>query len=289
MDEAMKELMTVFSGEPRKINILYRILIRTVARAKIRFSYKLWLFFDFLRTIIMVVTYYFFSFIVTPRHLIASGYTSDYFVFAAIGLALGAFTSLSLRGFAITVFFEQITGTIECAFVTPSGILPILIGDILFYILYASTHCVLVLGILVMMGKITFTVWTILSVILLVLGLFLGNLPLGIISAALILKYKQGDPISLILTWLNYFLSGVFYPISLIPESIRMLSYVFPLTWTLHGIRLAIMYQLPPWHSDVIITLGISFAYALIGIPLTYMFFMWIFNKVRKEGTLVHY
>ena len=110
---------------------------------------------------------------------------------------------------------------------------------------------------------------------------------IGLMSAGVILITKQGDPISWIFTTLTGLLSGVFFPVNILPRYLQVISFFLPTTHALSALRLTLtrgagLAEITPQLVFLLIT-------SCLTIPLGLMIFRFGFDKARKRGSLGEY
>jgi ABC-2 type transport system permease protein len=71
---------------------------------------------------------------------------------------------------------------------------------------------------------------------------------LGILSASFIIILKRGSPISWLFGWLSWLLGGVLYPVAVLPDWLRQISVLLPITYAIEGMRAALL-RSAPWLS----------------------------------------
>ena len=69
----------------------------------------------------------------------------------------------------------------------------------------------------------------------------LAYLPIGLITAALVLTVRSTTPFPRVVLLLSAFLGGVYYPTTVIPGWIQALSAWIPLTYGLRALRRALL------------------------------------------------
>jgi ABC-2 type transport system permease protein len=109
----------------------------------------------------------------------------------------------------------------------------------------------------------------------------------GIISASFVMVLKRGDPVAWLFTGLSALLGGLYYPVSVLPEWLRYVSYLLPVTYALEGMRLALLkgYSLHELLPDII-ALAL---FSCIMIPLSIAIFGYAVKRAKKEGSLTQY
>ena len=109
----------------------------------------------------------------------------------------------------------------------------------------------------------------------------------GILSASFIMVLKKGDPFSWIFTSLSWLVGGVYYPVAVLPEWLQRVSYVFPITHALEGMRLALLQG-----YTITALLPSIFPLILFGVVVTPVS-IWIFHKAVRiakiNGSLTQY
>lgn len=286
IDEAISIMHETISGE---ISWIRKIWAATLRRAKIRLNYKTWMLFDFANTFFMVFTYFLLSFIIMPEDISRAGYGSSYFTFALIGIAIAHYITASMRSLSMTIRLEQYYGTLETILSTPTDFIILFLGDLLYFFIYSTVFLILILPLGVILGaSLVLDIKSIAMLALLIILLILSNLPIGIVSAAMILKFKQGNPIGWAITWINQFFAGTFFPITLLPSYLRYVSYCLPLTFSLDAIRLTLIWG-GALGSRVIMDIAIMVIYTVVCFPISLKIFRKIYDNTRKAGSLAIY
>jgi ABC-2 type transport system permease protein len=110
---------------------------------------------------------------------------------------------------------------------------------------------------------------------------------IGLIAAGIIMVTKRGEPITWTFSTLSGFLSGVIFPISVLPGWLQKVSAILPPTYALSALRKALI--IDATFNDVRGDVTILALMSSITIPLGIFVFRWGFNKARRDGTLVEY
>jgi ABC-2 type transport system permease protein len=210
----------------------------------------------------------------------------DYFSFLLVGTGLYTFLVMSVNSFLSTVQEAQQTGTLEVLMTTatpPStlvflGALSALARNMIQLLIY------LVAGVWVfrahpqinLPGCLLMFVFTVL-----IAAAF------GILAAAIQLAIQKGAAVVWLLGSGLWFLTGTLFPVSSLPEPLRIVSGVIPITYLLDGMRLALLEgarfaRLAP---DILALAGFS----IVLLPLSLMVFAWTLRRARLLGTLSYY
>ena len=110
---------------------------------------------------------------------------------------------------------------------------------------------------------------------------------IGIISAAVVLLVKKGDPVTWLLGSVSSLLAGVYYPVEVLPGWLEPLSRVLPLTYALDAMRLSMLqgHSIADLCSDIFALL----AFTVILTPLAFLVFKKALKRAKKEGSLIQY
>jgi ABC-2 type transport system permease protein len=214
-------------------------------------------------------------------------YGGDYFSFVLIGLAFSGYLSLSLSSFASSIREGQTTGTLEIMLLSPTRLNSILVSSSLWPYLFTTINVILylILGILIFGFNVSQANFlTAVVVLFLSIASFSG---IGILSAAVVLVIKKGDPIAWVFGGLSSLLAGVYYPISVLPDWLSPLSRILPMTYALDAMRLAMLkgYSLYDIRVDLLVLLG----FTLVLVPIAFITFRAALKRAKRDGSLIQY
>ena len=286
-------LLKILAEEPpRETTPVWRVVIAFIIRDfKIWWTYKMWWTLEIFGIIFFISTYYLVSLIASDQMIYNAGYTTGgYLTFAAIGIAFQHYVFSSIQGIIISIRDEQWMGTLETILSSTTSFRVFLLGESLFYFIIASLTLIgsLITGVLLGVQLQT-SLLSSLSVAVLSVLLVASHLCIGILNAGIILKTKQGTPIAWAFSWMTQLVSGVFYPLGLLPPYLIWIGELFPLTYSLDGIRLCLqggetLASLPVL-MDVLSLIG----FILISLPFSLYIFKLGYNAARKDGSLGQY
>jgi ABC-2 type transport system permease protein len=163
-------------------------------------------------------------------------------IYLVVGAILWGFLSVLFHEISESIAWEQWEGTLEITFMAPVKRLSQLLGTAMYAILYGVIRSAFILGALAIFFRIDLTQANLLValVILLVSGVaFIG---MGLAAAVLpLLSRERGPQATHIFQALILLVSGVYYPITVLPVWIQPLSRISPATYTLRSMRAAIL------------------------------------------------
>jgi len=251
-------------------------------------SYKLAFFMQFIKMFISLLVFFFISKMLGDfgaMHL--KPYGGNYFAFVLIGIAFFGYLDISMQGLSKVIRQGQTQGTLEALLVTQTSIPNIIVASIIYPFIKASFN----VAIYLFLGSLIFgvnmanaNIISTLTILLLSITSFSG---LGILSASFIMVFKQGDPIGWIIGTGSSLLGGLYYPISILPNWVQKISYLFPITYSLEGMRLALLKGYPLNQLTSVILILTVFSVVLL--PISLIVFNYAVIRAKIDGSLSHY
>ena len=98
---------------------------------------------------------------------------------------------------------------------------------------------------------------------------------------------KRGDPITWVFTGISALLGGLYFPISVLPDWLRTFSYFLPVTYSLEGMRLAILkgYSLGELLPNILALV----LFSIVMFPFSIIVFNIAVKIAKRDGSLTHY
>ena len=109
---------------------------------------------------------------------------------------------------------------------------------------------------------------------------------IGILSASYLILFKRGNPMKWLIVGLAGLVSGLMYPISILPRPLQLLARLIPVSYSLEGMRSALLDDASfgqLWPSIAALLL-----FAAILLPLSFVVFSWAVRRTKITGTLTH-
>jgi ABC-2 type transport system permease protein len=178
-------------------------------------------------------------------------------------------------------------GTLEIMLLSPTRLSAILLSSSLWAYILTTLRVVIYL----LFGAFIFgaslgqaNIPAAILVMLLSIASFSG---IGIMSAAVVLLIKKGDPVAWLLGGASSLLAGVYYPISVLPDWLAPVSRVLPLTYALDAMRLAMLqgYSIYELRFDILVLSG----FTIVLTPLAFLVFKKALKRAKIEGSLIQY
>jgi len=258
-----------------------------VRDARLALSYRMSFWLQWVSIVVSVAGFYFISQLVPPSQRFGyNGQLGSYFEYVIIGLAFASFQTTALQSFQRSIRGDQMLGTLEAILATPTNLPLIILSASVWSFLLTALQVVFYLAVAAVLFGLDLghvNLLTIACFLVLTVGCMS---PLGVMGAATIMTFKQAGPTNFVVGGAAQLLSGVLFPVSLLPLPLQWLSVALPLTHTLSGMRGgmngATIAQLTP---DVT-WLAVA---TLVLLPISLFVFKVAVERAKLDGTLGHY
>ena len=194
-----------------------------------------------------------------------------------IGAIFWNFLSLVFEFIAETVQWERWEGTLEYTFMAPVRRYAQLLGSAVYAIVYGLIHTAVVLGVLALFFQLDLShanFGTVLTFILLGSLSFIG---IGIAAAILPLMYvERGAQMVFVIQSVLLLVSGVYYPITVLPGWMQAVAHVSPATYVIDGVRRGVIEGMPV--SQLVGDIWPLVVMGIVLIPLG----MWTFSRAER-------
>lgn len=293
-EERLMKLMREGTAGGR-IPLRFKIYAFLLRGAKTMWSYRGFVALDIIATSLQIGMYFLVGSIINPSRIESAGYGSSFFTFALIGVAFQQFVFASVNMYSHSLRHEQEDGTIEALLTCKTSFRVYLIGEGMFNFLYATyfVAAAFVFGVLLFPTTLTLNILSLLSAGVITVLLVVTHLCIGIAAVGIIMKVKEGDPILWAFSWFTQLLSGVMYPLSLLPSWLIPASLALPLTYSLDGLRRCLIpisgesatLFTPQVFMDVVSLV----VFVAVALPISLRIFRWGYDVARRDGTLHSY
>ncbi len=250
-------------------------------------SYRLNLVFSVLGVFVMFVPLYLVAGALQP--VVADSIAEEgavYFGFLLTGMvALQVVTAVAM-GLPNAVSGGIASGTLEALFATPVALPRLLIGLVGYGLLWACIRGTLLLvGFIALGGAVSVSALPLAGAI--VLLLILAHLPLGLLAASMILVFRTAGPIVPAVMAAAGLLGGVYYSTTVIPDVVRPLAALVPLTYGLRAFRRTLLSG-ESWQA-VAGDVAILAVFAAVLLAVSLAIFRWSLRYAQRNGSLAQY
>jgi ABC-2 type transport system permease protein len=175
----------------------------------------------------------------------AGGYHLDVnreMIILLIGAVVWSYLGLVFEIETETVAWERWEGTIEYTFMAPLSRPAHLLGMGAFAVLYGVVRTVALFGLVALMLGVHFGNPDFVTATVVLAASSVSFVGIGMMTAVLpLVSPEKGTQLGFIAQGLLLVISGVYYPVSVLPQWMQWLSVVSPATYTLEGARRAIL------------------------------------------------
>lgn len=212
--------------------------------------------------------------------------TTNILVYEVLGSAVWMIGWVVVEDVGVALRDEQMKGTLEQNFLAPVNRFTLLIGLSLTDIVITSLVFVVVVGVTI----IIMLPGAFLSLLQAFLILLVGLIPLfgiGFLFAGFVLKFKEPYIFTQIVNLLFATLTGTYYPVSLLPYWVQLLSGALPQTYVIEDMRRIVLANqtLVSLYGSIFVLLVLALAYPTFG----YAIFKYLEKKASVTGEFSKY
>lgn len=253
--------------------------------ARIETSYKFQFIWSFATVLFTIATFHFVGKMVTGQDAsrALARYAGNYFSFVVLGLAITQYLQASLMGMATEIRQAMNQGTLEIMFASPTRPMTVLSLSLIWKLLFETVRVLFCLSVATAFGfHMTNPNWfAALITMVLTLSAFLS---LGVLSASLLILLKRGDPINWFAVGAASLLGGSIFPVELLPDWLRTVSFFIPLTHSLHCLRGALL--LGESVSDMWSSMLPLALFSLVMLPTAFVASGIMLRNAKRDGAL---
>jgi ABC-type multidrug transport system ATPase subunit/ABC-type multidrug transport system permease subunit len=170
--------------------------------------------------------------------------TNYMILYLLVGTLVWHYLAVVFDNVSEMIAWERWEGTIEYTFMAPISRFTHMIGQTLFSLVYGLLHTGIILGVVALFFRLDLSHANLLGGLLLLMAGSLSFIGLGIIASVLPLLFpERGAQMTHVIQALLLLISGVYFPISVLPEWMQPLARISPATYVLEGMRAALLDQ----------------------------------------------
>ena len=193
---------------------------------------------------------------------------------------------VALHSFQGAIRSEQQMGTLEHLLLADLSLASIIVYSALWNFINSLLNSILIFLVVALLFDFSVSINIFLTSFILIL-IVLSLSGIGLISAGIILVTKKGDPVGWAFTTLTGLLSGVLFPVEILPSWLRVISMFLPTTHALKALRLTLTgnADLQSIHGEI--------KFLIITILLTFPLGLYVFKRgvkrAKYKGSLSEY
>ncbi|HEY0734251.1 MAG TPA: ABC transporter permease [Herpetosiphonaceae bacterium] len=167
---------------------------------------------------------------------------NEFILFLLVGTLVWNYLAVVFDAISETITWERWEGTIEYTFMAPISRLTHLLGATLFAILYGVLHTAIILGVVSFFFDVSLAQANFFGAMSLLVVGSLSFVGMGIFAAVLPLLFpERGAQMTNVIKALILLVSGVYFPIAVLPGWMQTISQVSPAYYVLAGMREALL------------------------------------------------
>jgi ABC-2 type transport system permease protein len=209
----------------------------------------------------------------------------DLVLYLGIGTVVWAYLRAVFSNIGEMISWERWEGTIEYTMMAPISRLTHMLGVSLFSVIYGLARSALLLAVLALFFQVDLSGANLGGATLILLAGSISFIGFGIMAATLPLLFpERGEEMTFVISSVLLLVSGVYYPITVLPWWMQQAAAVSPATYVLEGMRATIL-EGAPTASIGSYLLPILILGALT-VPLGVAIFSWAERYAKRSGRL---
>lgn len=167
---------------------------------------------------------------------------NTFILYLMVGTLVWHYLSMVFDMVSEAIQWERWEGTIEYTFMAPVSRLTHLLGQSAFALIYGVLHTAVILAVVSMFFQVDLSQANFLGMLLVVMAGSTSFVGLGMLAAVLpLLSPEKGLQMTNIIKAIVLLVSGVYYPIEVLPTWLQPLGRISPATFMLEGMRAALL------------------------------------------------
>jgi len=163
-------------------------------------------------------------------------------IYLAIGTIVWRYLSVIFYWVTDVIGIERWEGTIEYTLMAPIQRLTHMLGQTSFAVVYSMFHTIVILAATLLFFNITLTNANLITPFVVLLAGSFSFIGFSIVGSVLPLLFpERGSQMTHVIIALLLLVSGVYYPVSVLPPWMQTLSLLSPATYVLEGVRAGLL------------------------------------------------
>ncbi len=200
-------------------------------------------------------------------------------LYLVIGTSVWSYLSVTFDGITELVTLERWEGTIEHTFMAPISRFTHMVGSCWYAILHGLLFTFAQLILVASFFRLDLSQANYLTAVFILLVGSVSFIGFGIAAAVLPLLFtERGSQMSYIVKAVILLVSGVYYPISVLPGWMQPAARISPATYVLDGLRDALQHNAPIWSPTIWASTWPLLISGIVSIPLG----LWVFSIAER-------
>lgn len=250
-------------------------------------SYRTAFVSDALGTVVQAVVLAFVARLIDPDVMpIYGGRPTGYLEFVVTGLTVGGLVQLGMGKLTGVVRGEQLMGTLEVLCATPTSMVTIQLGSVLYDLFYVPLRTALLLAFATVVLGVSLAWSSLVPALVVLVAMLPAAWGVGLVGAAMVLTFRRGIGVGLVATVLGL-ASGVYIPLEVLPTWLQRLGAINPIAIALEAVRMALVGG-AGW-SEVLPSVPPLLVISAASLVVGALTFAWALRRERRLGTLGQY
>jgi ABC-2 type transport system permease protein len=167
--------------------------------------------------------------------------TERLMTFLLVGALIWSYLSMIFDVLSETVQWERWEGTIEYTFMSPTSRVTHLLGMGVYAVVYGIARTAVVLGIAMLAFDLDLSQANYWAALVVIAVCSISLVGFGVVAAVMpLLSPEKGQQVTYIVSALLLLVSGVYYPVKVLPDWMQVIAQYSPVTYALEGSRAAL-------------------------------------------------
>jgi ABC-2 type transport system permease protein len=271
----------MLTSSPLRPRVVAAIVRREYQVAR---SYRFALSFGLVYGVLNLALYYYISKVIDSRPGVDLEGAPSYFAFAAVGVAIAVVFQASSTSLARRVREEQLTGTLEALVAQPIAATEIALGLVGFPFLFATARVAFYLLAAAALLGLDLSHADPVGAVLVLLTSGTALTGFGIALGAVVLLVKRGTALVGFMAFLATFVSGAYFPLSVLPDWLQAVAELIPIRFAFEGARAALL-RGEGWGGDVLALV----VFSAVALPVSLWLFQRALQLTQARGSLSEY
>jgi ABC-2 type transport system permease protein len=163
-------------------------------------------------------------------------------LYLLLGTLVWHYLAVVFEGISEMIAWERWEGTIEYTFMAPISRFTHMVGSTLFSLLYGLLHTGIILTVVALFFRLDLSGANLVGAAMVLAAGSMSMVGLGIMASVMPLLFpERGAQMTHVLQASVLLVSGVYYPIEVLPNWMQKVAAVSPVTYVLQGVRAAII------------------------------------------------
>jgi ABC-2 type transport system permease protein len=167
--------------------------------------------------------------------------TERLMTFLLVGALIWSYLSMIFDVLSETVQWERWEGTIEYTFMSPTSRVTHLLGMGVYAVVYGIARTAVVLGVAMLAFDLDLSEANYWAALVILAVCSISLVGFGVVAAVMpLLSPEKGQQVTYIVSALLLLVSGVYYPVKVLPDWMQVIAQYSPVTYALEGSRAAL-------------------------------------------------